>query len=138
MLFKLAILSSIVAILSGNVMANFIVGSFPMDHDQALTFCAQQGSRLADIDRANQNALVASLNGKQGWVGSWDGNSYPGSCIYGFHYHVGLNECGKAYYPVCNPVLFRQDSSSYLQKSFNAANDHSAYCAPVEVPFQYI
>ncbi len=147
MSFKAVIISTVFVLLSGNAMAGFVVGNNPSTHSQAAAFCAQQGSRLADVNQANRNDLIAALAGKPGWIASWDSNFYTGTCTYSINNHIGPSDCNNMLYPVCNPVVNpnpqpcphpHHDSSSHsvasssshrLYKSFNAGNDQAA-CGP--------
>lgn len=106
MSIKLAIISAFLALVSGSALPQpqFHVGKEAMCHEKAREYCQRLGSRLADVNQANRGQLISALQGKPGWIASWDSNYYTGSCTYSINDHIGPSECSNSLFPVCNPL----------------------------------
>jgi hypothetical protein len=118
MIIKLVAVAAALAS-AASASAPFLVSNVPLCHEEAVSYCAAQGSRLADVNTANRGQAIAQLGGDAAWIGSWDYNGYNSECLTFINGHVGPEQCNFKQRALCNPIVV-YDASSSSSSSRNA------------------
>lgn len=102
----ISVFAATLASLSAALQAPFLLSEVPMTHAQAVEYCAERGSRLADINWRNREQAVQELNGYSAWVASWNYNYFSNQCLMlTGGSHIGPENCDQLNFAMCNAVI---------------------------------